>query len=192
MRKKLLIGAVITLFGFPLLGWFLLKLSDHAPLETMFRGNHTLGIQLLYGIGLGLLLGWGAQYLISMKFLEPTLKKYSGLIGQFKLRDIDIVFISFCAGFGEELLFRGSIQVFLGIWITAIVFVAIHGYLSPKNLKLSVYGIYMTLAIAALGYITEYSGVLASSIAHMIIDVILFYYLLRANKRFQKELSHEV
>jgi len=192
MRKKLLIGAVITLFGFPLVGWAILKLSDHDPLETMLRGNQPLAIQALVGLASGLFLGWGAQSVIAMNFLKPTLRKYSDLIGQFNLRDIDIVFISFCAGFGEELLFRGSIQVFLGIWVTAIIFVAIHGYLSPKNLKLTVYGIFMTLAIAALGYMTEHLGVFASCVAHMMIDVVLFYYLIKANKKFKNEISHEV
>lgn len=193
MRRKLLIGAVITLFGFPLLGWAILYFSDEPkPLHIMLRGKESLVIQVLIGAVSGLILGWGAKALISMKFLRTTLKKYASLIGEFRLKDLDIIFISFCAGFGEELLFRGSIQIFLGIWITAIVFVAIHGYLNPKNIKLSVYGIYMTLAIAVLGYITELIGVFASCIAHMAIDVILFYYLIGQSKKMKNQVSHEV
>ncbi len=192
MRKKLLIGAVITLFGFPLLGWLILYFTDPEPISTMLRAKQPLAIQALLGAVAGLFLGWGARTLISMNFLKNTLEKYAALIGDFRLTDFDIIFISFCAGFGEELLFRGSIQIFLGVWLTAFVFVAIHGYLNPKNLKLSVYGIYMTVAIAALGYMTEYVGIFASCIAHMVIDVILFYYLIGHSKKIKNQVSHEV
>lgn len=192
MRRKLLIGAVITLFGFPLLGWIILNFSETAPVDILLRRNQPLAIQAVIGSTAGFLLGWGARWIISLKFLRPTLKKYAKLIGEFNLTNIDVIFISFCAGFGEELLFRGSIQVYLGIWITAVIFVAIHGYLNPKNLKISAYGIYMTLSIAVLGYMTEYIGVFASCVAHMFIDVVLFYYLIRENNKFKNEVSHEI
>jgi len=192
MRNKLLIGAVITLFGFPLLGWIILYFGRDIPLEIIIRGEYNLSVQALIGTLLGLLLGLGAKSIIALNFLKPTLKKYSKLIGQFNLSDLDVIFISFCAGFGEELLFRGSLQVYLGVWLTAVIFVAIHGYLNPKDYKLSVYGIYMTLAIAILGYAAEYIGIFAACMAHMIIDIVLFYYLIRANKKFQNKIPHEV
>jgi len=192
MRRKLLIGAVITLFGFPLLGWVLLYFNKPSPLELMLRGDQPLIIQALIGGSAGIFLGAGAKKLISLRFLRSTLKKYASLIGEFNLKDMDIIFISFCAGFGEELLFRGSIQVFLGIWITALIFVGIHGYLNPKNWKISIYGAYMTIAIAALGYITEHVGVFASCLAHMLIDVILFYYLIGVNNKPKNTVFHEI
>lgn len=192
MRRKLLIGALITLLGFPMLGWVILRFKESNPSETILRADQNLLIQISLGIIIGLALGWGAKTLISMKFLQPTLEKYSDLIGQFKLKKLDVIFISFCAGFGEELLFRGSLQVLMGIWLTAIVFVAIHGYLSPKNLKLSIYGIYMTIAIALLGYATEIIGIFAACTAHMIIDVILFYYLMNENQKIQNQTINEI
>jgi hypothetical protein len=158
----------------------------------MLRGDQPLIIQALIGGIAGIFLGAGAKKLISLKFLQSTLKKYASLIGEFNLKDMDIIFISFCAGFGEELLFRGSIQVFLGIWITALIFVGIHGYLNPKNWKISIYGAYMTIAIAALGYITEHVGVFASCLAHMLIDVMLFYYLIGVNNKPKNTVFHEI
>ena len=192
MRKKLLIGAVITLFGFPILGWLILYFNEPNATEIILRSKRNFALQAIAGTVAGGLLGFGARKLISMKFLRPTLRKYSRLIGEFGLTDIDVIFISFCAGFGEELLFRGSLQVYLGVWITAVIFVAIHGYLNPKNLKLSIYGVYMTLAIAVLGYLTEYVGVFASCIAHMLIDIILFYYLIGENNKLKNIRSHEI
>ena len=75
---------------------------------------------------------------------------------------------------GEELLFRGAIQYWLGIWLTAILFVAIHGYLNPKNWKLSIYGVFMTFAIVGIGYFFEYFGIITAMSAHFMIDVYLF------------------
>ena len=58
-----------------------------------------------------------------------------------KITRTDALFISFCAGFGEEILFRTGMQHYLGILITSIFFVAIHGYLNPFNWRYSLYGL---------------------------------------------------
>lgn len=84
-----------------------------------------------------------------------------------------IIFVSLCAGIGEEIFFRGIIQPYLGIVVTAIIFVAIHGYLNPKNLKITVYGVYMVFAIMLLGYLTDKFGLITAITAHTVIDVVL-------------------
>ncbi|MBK7566807.1 MAG: CPBP family intramembrane metalloprotease [Bacteroidetes bacterium] len=43
-----------------------------------------------------------------------------------------MLFLSFCAGVGEELLFRGAIQPWLGIWLTALLFI-FYTDLNPKD-----------------------------------------------------------
>ena len=97
-----------------------------------------------------------------------------------------IIFISFCAGVGEEILFRGVLQPLIGIWITAVLFVAIHGYLNPVNWRISIYGIYLTLVIGIIGHLTDWLGLTTAIIAHMIIDVILFY---KINQKFQTKIN---
>lgn len=110
--------------------------------------------------------------------LQNTRKFFSGLIGQLNLRFIDILFISFCAGAGEEILFRGAIQPYLGVWITAILFVALHGYINPFNWRISIYGILMCLIIAGIGYLNDHVGLTSAIAAHFMIDVYLFKMLL--------------
>ena len=61
----------------------------------------------------------------------------------------------------------------LGIWVTSILFVLLHGYLNPFNLPLTYYGIYMVLVIGVLGLMTEHIGIVTAMIAHTLIDVIL-------------------
>ena len=73
------------------------------------------------------------------------------------------------------------LQPKLGIWLTAVVFVGIHGYLNPKNWRISIYGIYLTIVIALTGYLSKHFGLTTAIITHMIIDVILFYKLAKNN-----------
>ena len=81
--------------------------------------------------------------------------------------------ISFCAGVGEELLFRGALQYWLGVPLTAIGFVALHGYLNPRDARVSVYGIYLVLCMFAYGLLAERMGLLPAMIAHVLFDVVL-------------------
>ena len=78
-----------------------------------------------------------------------------------------------------EILFRGILQSYFGIWVTAVGFVAIHGYLNPFDWRISIYGAYMTAAIIAIGYLNQLYGLTSAMIAHTIIDIILFVKLTR-------------
>lgn len=182
MRKRLLLAALGTLLLFPLAGWGILAIFRDHSLAIMFRSAASVWIQIPTGIALGFALGFGAQYVVSRPFLGGVEKKYSIIIANLKLKHWHIIFISLCAGFGEELLFRGAIQPLIGLWITAIVFVAIHGYLDPRDWKMTIYGIYMTLAIAALGYYTDYVGIIGASLAHAGIDYVLFKHLIKSGQ----------
>lgn len=178
MRKRILWAAFVTLLGFPLIGWGILWFFRDFPVEIIFRSRANLFIQLSGGAVLGTLLGFGAKWMVSRPFLNGTEKKYARIIANLGLGEKEIIFVSLCAGFGEELLFRGAIQPLLGIWITAFIFVAIHGYLDPRNWRISIYGAFMTLAIASLGYFTDLVGIFGACIAHAAIDYVLFKYLI--------------
>jgi len=78
---------------------------------------------------------------------------------------------------GEEILFRGAFQPLFGLWIVAIVFVAIHGYLNLFDWKISIYGLYMVLVAAGFGYLFSGFGIIAASSAHFAFDVIMLRYL---------------
>jgi hypothetical protein len=178
MGKKIMPLAWVTLIGFPLIGLLVLFFFRENPLNIMFRSSSNILLQLVVGLLVGTLLGLGAKWIVSRPFLNEVGIKYARIIQKFGISTAGIWFISFCAGFGEELLFRGALQPLLGIWLTAIIFVAIHGYLDPRDWRVSVYGVFMTLAIAALGYLTDLMGIWTAAAAHMMIDVVLFYYLL--------------
>jgi len=170
---------LVTLFGFPAIGYTIIGLVEDNPWVFEINWTHpmNLGTQILSGLAFGTLAGFFAWWLINQRSMLEIKMKYGKLIHNFKLNLWEIIFLSFCAGVGEEFLFRGVIQPYWGIWITAIFFVAIHGYLDPKNKKMMTYGLVMTLIIGLLGYMKNYLGLVAPMMAHFAIDVVLLYML---------------
>ncbi len=176
-QAKLVLMGLVTLIGFPILGAVILFLSGSDILSTILRSESSLTLQLVLGIAIGFIFGFLAKVLISSTLQPHTLRKYAVLVARLKLSNTGIVLLSLCAGVGEELLFRGAIQPLLGVWFTALIFVALHGYLHPKNWRLTIYGVYMTFVIATLGYCADYIGIWTACVAHMVIDIVLFKYL---------------
>ena len=190
MQKKHIVNlALITLLGFPCLGYIIHFFFTESDFLYIFVSKSNLLYETFAGLIVGIISGTIGWKIISLKFMAPVLNKYIGLISSI---DIDLslfIFISFCAGVGEEILFRGVLQPLIGIWITAVLFVAIHGYLNPVNWRISIYGIYLTLVIGIIGHLTDWLGLTTAIIAHMIIDVILFY---KINQKFQTKIKREL
>ena len=166
---------LFTLIGFPAMAWPILELYLETSFLSIFSSRIPRGLEIAFGLGYGLASGIAAWELVKMNFLTETRDFFSGLIGGLRLGWAEIIFISLCAGIGEEVLFRGAVQPVLGIWITSVLFIAMHGYLNPKNWRISVYGLFMCPVIAGLGYLREELGLVAAISAHFMIDV----YLLR-------------
>lgn len=140
---------------------------------SVFQVQQPLYYQLPAGIAWGILSAYGAWAIINTKILRPTIQKYGHLISQLQLTYLQVVFISFCAGVGEELLFRASIQPFLGVVFTSLLFIALHGYLNPSDWRVSLYGMYMSFVIIVIGWMFQDLGIYAAIIAHIVIDWIL-------------------
>lgn len=180
--KNIRVLGYLTLFGFGILGLVLVAFIRDEPILEFLWGYYSIPVQLLTGCLYGLLCGYLAWYIVIQDFMWPIRQKYGGIIQNLNLTTLDIWLLSFCAGVGEELFFRGGLQPLLGIWLTAIIFVAIHGYLNPKNWRISIYGLAMCFIIAGLGYLTEHAGILSAATAHMMIDVVLLKRLSRGGE----------
>ncbi len=176
---RIILLGLLTIVLFPTIGLFIFYLVE-GNLSTFllsFKSEIGLFQETLLGVLSGVVFGLIAWKLINQKFLKPVLQKYGGVVNSLKLNIPTIIFVSICAGVGEEIFFRGVVQEYLGVVITAIIFVAIHGYLSVSDWRISVYGIYMTLVIMLIGWMDQYFGLTSAMIAHTIIDIILFYQL---------------
>jgi len=173
--------ATVTLIGFTGLGFAIQFFWIKKPIIQLFTSNYSIllqcGVGLFYGLSSALL----AILLIKSPILLPIKSYYGNMLQQLNLNFSKILIISLSAGIGEEILFRGGLQPLLGIWLTAIIFVAIHGYLNPFNWRISVYGIFMIIIIVGIGMIREKFGLLSAISAHFLIDVILLYYLTKGD-----------
>jgi len=178
-KNQVLLLATLTLVGFSGIGILITFFSS--SVSVLFINKESIFIQTIVGIAFGSLSAFVGWKIINLKPLKGITKKYTNLIAPLKLNNSEIIYISICAGVGEEILFRGAIQPLLGIWITSILFVAIHGYLSPTNWRLSIYGFYMTLIIVIMGYFTKHMGISTAIFAHIFIDIFLLYLLSNRN-----------
>ncbi len=173
VRSQLTSMAAITLLGMPLLGWVIARFVDDMNLMVRWTGIAPIWKQLLYGAPVGAVAALMARFIVSRRFMDGVRLRYERMFRHLRLNWSEIVFISLCAGVGEELLFRGVLQPLFGIVLTAVVFVAIHGYLNPSDWRISVYGVFMTGVICFLGWMTEVYGIWSAVMAHFVIDVML-------------------
>jgi len=172
----------ITLLGFGLTGLTLVYFFQQTTLAELFKGHWSILNQLFAGLLSGITGAFIALKIINAPFFRGEKQKYNELINTWPWTIKGIIFISICAGVGEELLFRAGIQPLLGLWVTAFLFVLIHGYLNPWNWRISVYGTLMILFIALLGYLFEKCGIFSAMVAHAVFDAILLYWI--AIKKF--------
>lgn len=172
-RRLVLLLAAATLLVFGGVGVWLISSVQDRSLASVVFGTTPAWKQVLVGITSGLVISAGAWAIITRSFLTSVRMKYATLIGPLMPGVTAQVLVSVCAGVGEELFFRGALQHWLGIPWTAVVFVGLHGYLDPRDLRISLYGIYLTAAMIGLGWLAREMGLLAPIIAHTLIDIVL-------------------
>lgn len=181
----LLVGllALTTLIFFGIGGAWLISYVQGRDIVHVVLGSGDPLIQALIGVVSGLLIAYGGWALISRPFMEPVLLKYAALIGPLMPGAAIRLVVSICAGVGEELFFRGAVQFWLGIPLTALIFVALHGYLDPRSWRLSLYGSFLTVTMMGLGWQARTDGLLAPMVAHTLIDVVLLAKLVAVWRR---------
>ncbi len=177
-RRPIYAAGLLTLVGMGGIGLLLILLVHQIPWQDLFPDNlQDWGLQL----GAGIVYGWLSSLLmlqlLRRRVMDAARTVFSNLMQRFRMRTVDIVFISLCAGMGEELLFRGGIQPWIGVWATAVVFIALHGYLDLKDKPVLVYGLFMVVVCAGFGYLMRFMGILTAITAHTVIDILLMKYL---------------
>ncbi len=178
-RGRLLLMALGTLVVFGGGGVAVMELVQGRDTGALVFSTTPVGHQVLAGLASGAGIGLAAWAFIGLAWMTPVRERYALLIGPFIARRGDRLLLSLCAGVGEELFFRGALQWWLGIPITAVLFVAIHGYLDPRDGRLFAYGVTLTAGMLLLGWMAERFGLLGPMLAHTIIDVVLLETLYR-------------
>ncbi len=121
----------------------------------------------IFGLGLGILI---VVIEFILMYTVPTEWQDDGGINRllFKNRSVGHIFIiAVISSLVEELLFRGAIQYWLGIWWTAFLFVLLH----VRYLRQWLLVLILTLISLTFGYVVEHSHVLTPVIvAHWMIN----------------------
>jgi len=173
-NRRIITLGIFTIIVFPLVAFIIDYFFSSESFWNIFISKKGVLKEILLGTAIGIVAGLLAWTIIKLKILQPVREKYQGVIGSLKMNLGTIIIVSICAGVGEEILFRGVLQSYFGIWITAIGFVAIHGYLNPMDWRISLYGAYMTIAIVVIGLLHQYFGLTSAMLAHTMIDIVLF------------------
>ena len=163
----------MIIFPLPVVLFF--YFAEGQELYEIFQIQKINLISIGYGLEFGIIYAFFASLLLKSPVFNKLPINLENLISSMKITRTDALFISFCAGFGEEILFRTGMQHYLGILITSVVFVAIHGYLNPFNWRYSLYGLIVLPFILLLSWGFEYFGLWFAIAAHFSYDVVLFW-----------------
>ena len=173
-KFKLHLLGWVTLIVFPIPAYFAVHYFKDVQWETFIQLDKIAPIPLLYGLEFGIIYAFLASVILKAPIFKSVPLGIEQLIKGLKINFIDAIFLSLCAGIGEELLFRSGMQTFFGVWITSFVFVAIHGYFSIKNFKKSLYGLVVLPFIILISFGYEHFGLWFSVAAHFSYDLVLF------------------
>ncbi len=168
---------------FPIPAFLYLYFAEDYSLEQFVRWNEILQPETILGINLGVIYAFLALLFMGAPVFEKLPNRVETMVRNMRLTIWDALFLSICAGVGEELLFRAGLQFLLGPWITSIIFVAVHGYLNPLNWRLSLYGFIVLPFILMISFGYDYFGQWFSIGAHFSYDLVLFMTIVSTKKR---------
>jgi membrane protease YdiL (CAAX protease family) len=165
---------LVTLLIFPIPAFIALHFFENKSFTDFLDLDSINLFSILSGCGIGFVYACIAHLILGFPIFKTVPLRVDELVRSMNLRFIDALFLSLCAGIGEELLFRAGIQFYLGPIITSVLFVALHGYLNPLNWRQSLYGIVVLPLSFILGYGYELYGLWFAIAAHSSYDFVLF------------------
>lgn len=165
---------LVTLILFPIPTFIVLPWLNEVSLSDIFQLENLTVFKVGIGIQLGAIYAFLALLFMQAPIFDTMPNRVEKVVQSMNLNLIDCVFLSLCAGIGEEILFRSGVQYYLGPFITALFFVAIHGYLNPINWKKSLYGLIVLPFILLISYGFITFGLWFAIAAHFAYDLVLF------------------
>lgn len=161
----MILGAVIIHFG-----------QDRTVLDAFTEGA-PIWIQLASGLGFGILFGVMGVQLMKDPTLKDALADYEIIktLNELNLGKAQQISVSAVAGITEEFLFRAAIQPVIGIWLTSLIFVGVHGYIKITSVPKFLFTLFTFLLSMMLGYLYMSFGLYSAVMAHFIYDAIVLW-----------------
>ena len=175
----LLLLSLMSAAVYLLLTFLIYHFFYDSGIAKAFHHGFSINNQILTGIVSGCIAAGIIGFVVSRPPVSDILHDFYIVeaISKMNFSNFDRFQLSLFAGAGEELLFRGAIQPLLGIWITSLVFVGLHGYFKFKSAGHIVFGVMMFALSVGLGYIYKEAGLIAAMAAHAVYDIIMLKFV---------------
>ncbi len=150
----------------------------HESILNFLTSGGSKGKQVISGFLIGLGIDLALYFILRVKRSEII--ALSHLKPLTKSSYPSLLFTGMIAGIGEELLFRGTLQSFVGLWITSIIFMFAHAQfwaVPPISKGKIIFAIFAFSCGVLLGYVYITFGLLCAIIIHAMIDSFAFVYL---------------
>lgn len=182
---KLLILSIISANVYVFLSLLITRFWHEENFYSLFISDTSLWMQLGIGAGAGMLASLIIYLVIQFKPVSEVLSDFMifEALSKANFTFFDRAQLSFFAGAGEEVLFRGAIQPLLGNTITSIIFIGIHGYIKFKSVGHILFGALMFGLSFMLGLLTAHVGIISAMVAHAVYDLIMLQAIQRENSK---------
>jgi hypothetical protein len=165
---------------------FVLRRSLRALLET----GTSVPVQLLVGIAVGAVLAIGVAYpIITLRTFQGVRELIRQVAVNLSSSVKSIMIASLLTGVGEEILFRGTFQVWVGFWWAVLLFVLAHlPHIVPRPLGIGPlsYLSFVFLMGILLGSLFIHFGLIGAATAHAVFDAgLLFSFRRHINRKNQ-------
>ena len=149
---------------------------DETFSENLIKG-WAFSAQLLIGTLAGLAFGGAGILMMKQPQLRAAVDQYAIMkqVKELSLSHSQIIVVSLIAGITEEVLFRAAIQPLLGIWVTSLLFIAIHGYVKFGSIPQAIFTLFTFLLSMMLGLLYMHFGVVSAMAAHAVYDYVVLY-----------------
>jgi membrane protease YdiL (CAAX protease family) len=182
---------VLGLYGAMALAGLLLAAGRGDPNVFVFAGRPTwlMASGPGFGIATGLFVVWLSRLATARwQWARDLHGSFKDLLGPLTARDI--VILALASSVGEEVLFRGALMPWLGIWIQAGIFAMLH--VGPGKRFLPWTGMALVMGFG-FGELAVQTGTLAAPIAaHFVINFLNLRHIVRtqvARRAAEKLLS---
>ena len=173
-KKQLYLLGIITLLLFPLPTFVGLWFFEGISWQSIFEFEKFTPVPVVYGLVFGISYAFLALLIMRARVFDTIPVTIETMVKNMRLTIVDCLFLSLCAGIGEEILFRSGVQFYLGPILTSLLFVSIHGYLSIVKWRQSLYGLTVLPFILLLSYGFDFFGLWFAVAAHAAYDFVLF------------------
>lgn len=173
-KRGIYVMGVLTLVGFPLLATLVQFFFTNYRIMELLHLEDLRSGELILGASIGVIYAFFSLLVLGSELFEQAPDRVERFVKNLNLSFWDALFLSICAGVGEEIFFRSSLQTFIGPFWGSLLFVAVHGYLVPWNWRKSLYGLLVLPLTFILAYGYEYFGLWFSIGVHILYDLVLF------------------